>query len=187
MTLVMPKMDMGRLRSLSPLHISVKVLVRCFLKTCAGSHTCDSSSNDIDTNRTCATAEEASYDQRGEVRCRCRRDEPDLSKQSKLVGARHNTICCSWHLRGTRYKHQSSQAYDLCSPSRAQRAMGRPPRLRSTRLSPNTATGSCPERFRIPLPSEHCQSRRRQQASQSGWSCRGVRGQKQFRSGSVLT
>ena len=178
MTLVMPKMDIGRLRSLSPLHISVKVLVCCFLKTLLICQTCDSSSNDIDANRARTATEEASHDQRRKVRCRCGRDEPDLFKQNELVQLRLSTDSCSLHLRGTRCRRQSSRAYGLCSPSRARRAMGRPQRLRSTRPSPSTATGSYPGRFRIPLPSEHCRSRRRQQASQSRWSCGEVSGPK---------
>lgn len=93
MTDVMPKIDIGRLRSLSPLHMSVKVLARysSIFASFEGTHTCDSSSNDIYTNRTRAAAEEASYDQRRKIWCRCRRDEPDLSKPIESVRMSRNT------------------------------------------------------------------------------------------------
>lgn len=95
----------------------------------ASPYVCDCSSNDVDTNGTRTATEKASYDQCGEVWRGCGRNEPDLIKQSKSVEWRRGMDSSSLHLRGTRYKHQSSQAYDPCSPSKARRAVGRPQRL----------------------------------------------------------
>ena len=165
----MPKIDIGRLRSLSPLHISVKVLA-CYstnFALFAGAHTCDSSSNDVDTDRARAAPEESGHNQSRKVRCRCGRNKPDLSKQDKSVKLRPYADPCSSHLRETRYKRQSILAYDPCSLSKVRRATERPQHLRSTMLSPNTAMGSYLVRFRILPPSGHCQSRRHQQVSQS--------------------
>jgi len=140
----------------------------------ADPRTCNSSSNDVDTDRTRTATEEASYDQCREVWRRCGRDEPDLSRAGKTcqsgVWKRATLLRVVLDLQGTRCMLQSTQAYDLCSPSRARRAVGRLPRLHSTRQSPSTATGSWPARCRILLPSARCQSRRHRLVNQSGWS-----------------
>jgi len=146
----------------------------------AGTHTCDSSSDDIDADRARTATEEASYDQRREVWRRCGRNEPDLFEQNELVEWRRGTDLRFSHLQGTGCKHQSSQAYGPCSRSRVRRATGRLPRLHSMRPSPSRAMGSYLVRCRTLLPSGRCQSRRHQQANQSRSSYRDVSGPKSF-------
>jgi hypothetical protein len=96
-------MDIGRLRSLSPRHISITVSDWIFQDfpaplTLTGIPTSNSSSDNVDANRACTTAKEASDDQGCEIRRRSRRNEPDEEQDVCAEVAGHAaSVLRQWH------------------------------------------------------------------------------------------
>jgi hypothetical protein len=96
-------MDIGRLRSLSPRHISDEVSDWILQDSPAppiltGVLTSDSPSNNVDANRARTATEEASNDQSCEVRRCSRRNKPDEEQDVSAKVARHSAgVFRQWH------------------------------------------------------------------------------------------
>ena len=97
-TLVIPKMDIGILLSFSPRQISIiasdhHILITRTLQP--GIHTRNSTTNNINTNRTRTAAKEPRDNQRREVRRRRGRDQPDQEQNvcAKVAGHATSVLC----------------------------------------------------------------------------------------------
>jgi hypothetical protein len=96
-------MDIGRLRSLSPRHISIAVsdwTLQDFPAslTLAAILTSDGSSDNVDADRARTTTKEASDDQSCKIRRRSRWNEPDEEQDVCTEVARHAAgVLRQWH------------------------------------------------------------------------------------------